>query len=304
MRFFAAAAIALIAALPARAGSAVSEEDLKAFEKDRETVAIVDGVPISRSEYKEYLLLQAGDRMLGELIDEKLVAKEAKKLAIVVTPEDEKEWVESQLAELRGRADADEVRPRLQAIAHSYTLKERVMKARRTSDEGLRREYELRFGEKRRARHILFQVKEGPDGKPDPASLAAAKKRAEDTYADLKKGADFGEVAKKVSEDPGTRNDGGDLPEFGKSDMVPEFGNVAFKLKDGEVSEPVLSQFGWHIIQVTKIVAPAKPFDDAVKAELKTEAAKRPIDREEHERFLQELREAAKIEKKPLGAKG
>src|ERR1700685_2809510 len=67
--------------------------------------------------------------------------------------------------------------------------------------------------------------------------------------AELKKGADFADLAKKKSKAPGAA-DGGDLGFFTKDQMVPEFSTVAFALEPGKISDPVKSQFGWHIIKV------------------------------------------------------
>ena len=316
------AAIVLLAA-PALAGEtkpaapgatpapASPAPDCPACAKDKEPMAVVDGVPITRGEYKEYLLKQAGDSMLDTLVNERILRSLAAKQGMSVTPQDEKDWIDQRIKDMIASGmpeyrnlDEAEVRRQYQPHAALGVLLERLVKARRTSEDGVRREYELRYGEKRHARHILFQVKQGKDGKPDAASLAAAKKRADETYEELKKGADFGEVAKKVSEDPGSRGEGGELPEFGRSDMVPEFADVAFKLKEGETSEPVLSKFGWHIIQVTKVIPPAKPFDDAVKAELRQEAAARPLDQDEVRRFLGDVRNEVKVEMKAGAGEG
>ena len=84
------------------------------------------------------------------------------------------------------------------------------------------------------ARHILVETE-------------AEAKAAEDL---LKNGVDFAQLAKKNSKDTGSAANGGDLGWFGKGQMVPEFEQVAFKLKVGEISQPVKSQFGYHIIQV------------------------------------------------------
>ena len=67
--------------------------------------------------------------------------------------------------------------------------------------------------------------------------------------SELKKGADFAELAKKKSKDPGA-SDGGDLGFFTKDQMVPEFSAAAFELEPGKISDPVKSQFGWHVIKV------------------------------------------------------
>ena len=85
-----------------------------------------------------------------------------------------------------------------------------------------------------RARHILVE------------SEAEIKEIA----AKLKAGGDFAALAKEKSKDPGSAAEGGDLGFFSNGQMVPEFSEAAFKLKAGEISEPVKTQFGWHILKV------------------------------------------------------
>jgi parvulin-like peptidyl-prolyl isomerase len=85
------------------------------------------------------------------------------------------------------------------------------------------------------------------------SARAAHPRRTEDDakaiIAELKKGGDFAELAKKKSKDPGA-SDGGDLGFFTKDQMVKEFSAVAFALEAGKLSDPVKSQFGWHVIKV------------------------------------------------------
>ncbi len=81
-------------------------------------------------------------------------------------------------------------------------------------------------------------------------SLAAQQKAAR-IYQELKDGADFAALAKEHSQDPGSGQNGGDLGFFGRGRMVKPFEDAAFALKEGEISMPVLSQFGWHIIKTT-----------------------------------------------------
>ena len=80
--------------------------------------------------------------------------------------------------------------------------------------------------------------------------LVETEQEAKDIYERLKKGEDFAELAQELSKDTGSGANGGDLGWFGRGAMVPEFEKVAFSLEVGEISEPVQSQFGYHIIQV------------------------------------------------------
>ena len=93
-----------------------------------------------------------------------------------------------------------------------------------------------------RASHILLNT----GGKDE----AAVRKQAEDLLAQIKGGADFAELAKKVSEDVGSKVNGGDLDYFGRGRMVPEFETAAFAMEPGQVSDLVKTQYGFHIIKV------------------------------------------------------
>jgi peptidyl-prolyl cis-trans isomerase D len=93
-----------------------------------------------------------------------------------------------------------------------------------------------------RASHILLNT----GGKDE----AAVRKQAEDILAQVKAGADFAELARKFSEDPGSKPNGGDLDYFARGRMVPEFEQTAFALAPGQVSDLVKTQYGFHIIKV------------------------------------------------------
>jgi len=112
-----------------------------------------------------------------------------------------------------------------------------------------------------RASHILIRVPEGADD----ATVAEKKKAAEAALERVtSKKEDFTAVAKEVSEEPGASESGGDLDFFPKDRMVPEFAEAAFAMKTGEISkEPVKTQFGWHIINVTdRKPSGTMPFDE------------------------------------------
>jgi peptidyl-prolyl cis-trans isomerase C len=108
---------------------------------------------------------------------------------------------------------------------------------------------------------------------------------------ELKKGADFVELAKKESKDPGA-SDGGDLGFFTKEQMVPEFSKVAFALEPGKISDPVKSQFGWHIIKVEEKRARKAPAFDEVKPQVE-----QFVTRKAQAEYVAKLREAAKVER-------
>ncbi len=125
--------------------------------------------------------------------------------------------------------------------------------------------------EQRRASHILIAA--GADLKPE--QKATAKAKAEALLAEVKKAPNsFADVAKKNSQDPGSAERGGDLDFFGKGAMVPPFENAVFALKEGDISDVVQSDFGYHIIKLTGIkAAQVKPFE-AVKGEIEAELKK------------------------------
>ena len=100
--------------------------------------------------------------------------------------------------------------------------------------------------EKRQASHILIQINEG-------VSSEEALKEIQAIQAEIKTGKDFAELAKERSQDPGSAKMGGDLGLFQQGMMVLEFDEAVFDLKVGEVSPPVKTEFGYHLIKVTKI---------------------------------------------------
>ena len=122
--------------------------------------------------------------------------------------------------------------------------------------------------------------------------LVPSEDEAKAILAELKKGTDFAELAKQKSKDPGAAAEGGDLGYFTKEQMVPEFADVAFKLDKGQLSDPVKSQFGWHIIKVEdKRKKPAPDFAQ-VKDQVETY-----VQRKAQADFITKLREGAKVER-------
>lgn len=125
--------------------------------------------------------------------------------------------------------------------------------------------------EQRRASHILIAAGKGSS----PADKAKAKAKAEGILAQVRKNPDdFGKLAKANSDDPGSREKNGDLDFFSRGAMVPQFDDVVFKMKQGEISDLVETEFGFHIITVTGIKpGVVKPLDE-VKAQVAEEIKK------------------------------
>lgn len=126
-----------------------------------------------------------------------------------------------------------------------------------------------------RARHILVD----------------SEQRAKEVFEKIAHGEDFGRMAKEHSKDPGSKDDGGDLGYFSRGQMVPQFEEAAFKLKKGDISSPVQTKFGWHLIKVEdRRSRGAPPFE-----EIKDRLLASMIHRKAQE-VATSLREKAKLE--------
>jgi peptidyl-prolyl cis-trans isomerase C len=123
--------------------------------------------------------------------------------------------------------------------------------------------------------------------------LVDSKAAAEGVIEKLKGGADFAKVAEKESSD-GSAKQGGDLGWFSLSSMVPAFGSAVAALEKGKYTQvPVQTQYGWHVIKLEDYRTPEPPAFDQVK-----EQVKGFVQRKKLQAYLEELRKAAKIEKK------
>ena len=125
------------------------------------------------------------------------------------------------------------------------------------------------------ARHILVETED----------------KAKEVLVKLKAGTDFAELAKAESKDPGAA-DGGSLGYFTQDQMVPEFASVAFKLEKGALSDPVKTQFGWHIIKVEDKRNKPVPSYEQVKEQIQTFVVRRA-----QAELVGKLRESGKVER-------
>jgi peptidyl-prolyl cis-trans isomerase D len=157
------------------------------------------------------------------------------------------------------------------------------------TDEELRAAYEAereRFEtvEERRARHILIAVEDGEED--------AARAAAEAVVARLRGGEDFAAVAAEVSTDAGTKAQGGDLGWMGRGILVGPFEDALFALEIGQLSEPVRSDFGFHVIRLDEVRAGDLQSFEAVREELAAETRTREAESEFYDR-ANELEDSA-----------
>ena len=201
------------------------------------------------------------ENVLAFLIDMKIVAKAAEDKKV-----ENNEDFKKRLAFTRNRLLMDSL---LATEGKAATTDDAMKKVYEEASKQITGEAEVH------ARHILVETED------DAKAIAA----------ELKKGADFAELAKKKSKDPGA-SDGGDLGFFTKDQMVPEFSAVAFTLEPGKISDPVKSQFGWHIIKVEEKRNRQAPAFEQVKAQIETY-----VTRKAQADYVAKLREAAKVER-------
>jgi peptidyl-prolyl cis-trans isomerase C len=256
-------AILALAALPPAAASAQSDP----------VIAKVNGAEVKQSD-----LTAAEEELAGQLPP---MAPDAKRDYLVTYVADM--LLVAKAAEDRKLAETEDFKRKM-ANARSKLLMEALLQAEAKSavtDEAMKKVYDeaikqMAEEEEVSARHILVETED----------------EAKKILADLKKGADFLAIAKEKSKDPGSKENGGDLGFFGKEQMVPEFANAAFKMDKGQLSEPVKSQFGWHIIRVDDKRKKQPPTFDQVKDQIQTF-----VQRRAQAEMITKLRENAKIER-------
>ena len=258
-------------------------------------VAVVEGEPIFESEVEEQLylfLLQSGAQpdpamadtlrteILERLIDEKLIVQEAERRNVTIPDADLDAQVSAALSDAKQRLGGEagyqaelaregiteeQLRERYrgeirrQALANQLLRMQLDMDAEVSEAEAVayfnehRDEFPTKPAEYRLA---LIQVPVTPDS----SSTQAAQGRINSALERVRGGESFARVAQEVSEDPGTRQAGGDLGFFGRGVLDPNFEAAAFALGPGEVSDVVQTQFGYHIIRVEEV--------DTVKGEV------------------------------------
>lgn len=205
---------------------------------------------------------QKRDLLTGYLIDLKLGAKAAEAAKVGDAPD-----FARKLAYNRDKTLLDQY---LEQEARKAVTPEAARKLYDETAKTVAPEQEVR------ARHILVETEE----------------EAKKAQSRVKGGEDFAKVAGEVSKDPGSKTDGGDLGFFTKDRMVEPFAEAAFKLEPGQISEPVKSQFGWHVIKVEEKRTKPVPSFEEMQDQVNTY-----LERKAQQDLIVGLRQKAKIER-------
>jgi peptidyl-prolyl cis-trans isomerase C len=254
------------------------------FAQDKDpVVAKVNGVELRQSD------LKAAEEEAGQLPP--------------MTPEQKQDYMVqfmtdmtllTQAAEAKKMGQSDEFKRKLEFTRKKLLMESLLQSAAKDAltDAAMHKVYDeavksMPPEEEVHARHILIRAAQG-----DQKAGDEAKKKLDAIIVRLKGGEDFEKVAKETTEDPSGKTNGGDLGWFTKEQMVPEFADAAFNLKQGELSAPVHTQFGWHVIKSEgKRTKPAPNFDE-VKPQLE-----QYVTRKAQAELVTKLRAEAKIER-------
>lgn len=260
---------------------------------DKEIVAKVNDEVITKDELYDLLVEQNGNQVLEALIQEKIVDAEAKKADIKISDEDLDKELEKMVEEAGGQAqfeqmlmyygmDKDEMKNNLKTnLKIKALVKDDIsVTDKDVEDYFLANKAEFEQVEEVKASHILVDEEE----------------KAKEIYKELKDGGDFAELAKEHSKD-GSAQFGGDLGFFPRGEMVKEFEEVAFSLGVGEISEPVKSEFGYHIIKVAEKQEAKEADLESNKEEIKDKVFEKKIP-EAYQAWYQEVYPEYKIENK------
>ena len=236
-----------------------------------QNIAIVNGkaVPTSRVEALKQQVARSGRPITPDVeaqIKEEVIARE----------------IFMQEAQKRGLDATEEYKSQIELARQTILIRELFAEFQKTSavtDADVQAEYDkfvaANGGKEYRARHILVETKE----------------QAEAVLAALKKGGKFEDLAKKQSKDPGSGANGGDLDWAAPGNYVKEFSDAMVALNKGQVSGPVQSQFGFHIIRLDDVREAQLPSLEDVKPQIVQQMMQQRM-----ANFQQELRAKAKVE--------
>lgn len=261
-------------------------------ELDKGTIAIVNGEKISKDAYKAEMSFYGSmlasrqnlkNSIVQMMVQDKLIADDIKAQKIEVSDKEANEAFLNSVKQFGGQEQFDKMLDDYNMDVEKFkeTVKKDLMykkhkewfeKEHPVTDEEIKQYYEDNKDQfaKRDASHILV----------------ADEKTAKEVKDKLDKGEDFAALAKKYSKDTANAANGGELGTFSRGQMVKEFEDAAFSLKEGEISAPVKTQFGYHIIKINKI-------EDSI--EDNKEAIVKALNDKKYADYIKELNKKANV---------
>jgi parvulin-like peptidyl-prolyl isomerase len=281
-------------------------------------IARVNGRDVTIQDYTAYLFASMGKAKLREFVDRVLMEEEGRVLEVTITPEDVEERVNGQIDSTvralyqnkmesfeenlrqRGLTLEDHKAKLRQDTAYRLLEERSIMKIRKITDEDIKAEFEKRYGEAGvlcELRHILVSTRARSLPAADARKARTdqeAKEQADKIMKSLKEGRDFNELVRAFSEDELTKKAEGRIPHYQKGYRGREFDEAVARLTEpNQVSDPVRSTQGYHIIQlISRKMTKLEEKRDEIVNFLKTRA---PTPQERNA-FMKSLREKAKIE--------
>jgi foldase protein PrsA len=262
---------------------------------DSTVVGTVNGTHITKGELLKALWFWNGPSVLQDLLNQKMIWKAANKANVTITPAEMKAKIDESLKRMN-MSSVDQLlnqykvtRDRFMTGTKISALAEKIVTKQVKATDA-------EYAEYIKAQHILIRFPQ--DEKDKAKQEEIAKKKADEIYAKAKAGEDFSKLADEYSEDPGNvvdgKKQGGNLGWFTRGRMVQEFEKAAFDLKPGEISEPIKTFYGYHIIKLDKLGKDATP---AEKAELNKMIMDKKVPTEMG-KWFQDLQGSAKIDNK------
>ncbi len=251
---------------------------------DSKAIAVVNGEKVTKGELDDKLEQQAGKNTLAQIVQQKLVFQYAAAHTIDVPDKD----VETKLDEIKTHFPAGQFESMLKQQGLTLDDAHKVIKEQLLVKAAVDQQITVSDAQINDYMKIN-KVALGQTAQVHAAHiLVKTRAQADDIEAQLKKGADFATLAAQYSTDTGSKAKGGDLGTFGPGQMVPAFQAAAFKLKPGQISPPVQTPFGWHVIKVIE----SKP----LTKQMVVDQVKQQLESTQMTPFLQSLRTNAKIE--------